>query len=272
MLDRSEILGILFLVPPAVVAIMVRSFFPGLVAALDAQTALLFAVISLPMYAYAAYWALDTRRALAVRVYRGQALGTGLLAFTAWFSYYTIFVLSESPNEQLSNGVTALAFTLFLLSLFYFADITMKASRRSDPLLRDTLHWSRLRILLWAAMAVSFGIILVPTAYATITNNVPFLNDIGTGDFGNSLFNFDFNYLIELPFVAAVPLAVVWFRAKWDRTLRRHFLWLLIALAALFVTTFITVGFILVFLSAGYFLYRACRSLAPMSKIAVDAH
>ena len=268
MRDRSEILGICLFVVPAAVAIIGRNFF-GIAVTPDLLTDLIL-VITVPIYGYAVYWALDTRKALAVRVYRSQALGTGLLALMVWLSYTSIFELSGSPNEQLSQGVTVFAFVALLLALFYFADITVRASRRSDPLLRDTLQWSKVRIPLWLAIAVSFCIILAVVAYGTITNNLAILNDISTGDFGNAAFNIDFNYLIYLPFVGVIPLAVVWFRAKWDRILRRHFLWLIVALVMLFATTFITVGFIVVFLAAGYFLYRASRSLAPVSRLTRD--
>jgi len=267
MRDRSEILGVCLFLIPAAVAVITRIY--GVVVTPDLLTNLIL-VITAPTYCYAIYWALDTRKALAVRVYRSQALATGLLALMVWLSYTSIFELSGSPNEQLSQGVTVLGFAALLLALFYFADITVKASRRSDPLLRDTLHWSKVRIPLWLAISVSYGILLVVVAYGTITNNLAILNAIGTGDFGNAVFNIDFNYLIYLPFVGVIPLVVVWFRAKWDRTLRRHFLWLIVALVMLFATTFLTVGFILVFLAAGYFLYRASRSLAPLSRLTRD--
>jgi len=267
MRDRSEILGVCLFLIPAAVAVITRIY--GVVVTPDLLTNLIL-VITAPTYCYAIYWALDTRKALAVRVYRSQALATGLLALMVWLSYTSIFELSGSPNEQLSQGVTVFAFAALLLALFYFADITVKASRRSDPLLRDTLHWSKVRIPLWLAISVSYGILLVVVAYGTITNNLAILNAIGTGDFGNAVFNIDFNYLIYLPFVGVIPLVVVWFRAKWDRTLRRHFLWLIVALVMLFATTFLTVGFILVFLAAGYFLYRASRSLAPLSRLTRD--
>ena len=267
MRDRSEILGVCLFLIPAAVAVITRIY--GVVVTPDLLTNLIL-VITAPTYCYAIYWALDTRKALAVRVYRSQALATGLLALMVWLSYTSIFELSGSPNEQLSQGVTVIAFEALLLALFYFADVTVKASRRSDPLLRDTLHWSKVRIPLWLAISVSYGVFLVVVAYGTITNNLAILNAISTGDFGNAVFNIDFNYLIYLPFVGVIPLVVVWFRAKWDRTLRRHFLWLIVALVMLFATTFLTVGFILVFLAAGYFLYRASRSLAPLSRLTRD--
>ena len=105
---------------------------------------------------------------------------------------------------------------------------------------------------------------------AIVTDNIAILNDSNTGNFGSgafgAAFGFDFNYLVYLPFVGVIPLVVVWFRAKWDRILRRHFLWLIIALVLLFATTVLTVGFVPALLLASYFFCRASRSLAPVSR------
>jgi hypothetical protein len=267
--DRSELLGAALFLIPAATAALAKLLYPD-ISPSDPYADAFFLVATLPIFAYAAYWAFITRRALAVRVYRSQALATELLGLTVWFSIFSVFLLSASPDLRVSQGLTTFAFALILLALFYFADVTVRASRRSDPLLRDTLHWSIVRIPLWVGVIISVGGILAVAAYAAITDNLTLLNDFNTGDFGNTIFNFLFNYAYLLPFVGIVPVAVAWHRAKWDATLRRHFLWLTVALVFLFIMTLVNVGFIEVFLAAGYFLYRAARSLAPMSRLASD--
>src|SRR5579872_3866973 len=86
---------------------------------ITANRDILFLVGTLPLYAYAAYWAFGTRRSFAVRIYRSQALSTGIFALVLWFSFYAFVVFSTSPNLQLSAATTTIAFSLSLLAFFY---------------------------------------------------------------------------------------------------------------------------------------------------------
>ena len=95
--SRPVILGLLlFLIPSALIQILKSSLSAFVTSNMD----LLFLAASFPIYAYGAYWAFDTRRALAVRVYRGQAFATGVLASAVWFSGYAVVVLSNSPQSS----------------------------------------------------------------------------------------------------------------------------------------------------------------------------
>jgi hypothetical protein len=264
--SRPVIVGLLlFLIPSALILILKSSTSTFV----TANMAVLFLVASLPIYAYSVYWAFETRRALAVRVYRGQALATGILASAVWFSGYAVIVISNSPNPQLNLGVPVIALSLLLLSIFYFTDVTMKAARRSDPLLRDTLHWSKIRIPLWAVVLLSLGVIMAVVGYAAITNNTDVLNGINDGTYGNAFFNFDFEYLINLPFIGVLLIAAAAYRAKWDATLRRHFLWLAVALALYFILFNFNIPgtFAILFLGVGLALFMAARSLVPVGRI-----
>ena len=266
--SRPVVLGLLLFLIPSALILILRST-SAAVAFVSSNMFVLFFVASLPIYAYAAYWAFDTRRAMAVRVYRGQALATGILASSVWFSGYAVVVLSNSPNPQLNTGVPVIALILLLLSIFYFTDATMKAARRSDPLLRDTLLWSKIRIPLWAVVIFTLGVIVMVAGVATITNNSDALNGINNGTYGGALFNFDFNYLINLPFIGVVLIAAAAYRAKWDTTLRRHFLWLAISMGLYFVLFNFSVpgSFGIFFLGVGLTLFMAAHSLVPVSRI-----
>ena len=158
-----------------------------------------------------------------------------------------------------------IALGLLLLSIFYFTDATMKAARRSDPLLRDTLHWSRIRIPLWAVVIFSLGVIMAVVGYATVSNNSDVLNGINDGTYGNAFFNFDFAYLFNLPFIGVVLIAAAAYRAKWDTALRRHFLWLAFALALYFILFNFNIPgtFGILFLGVGFTLFMSAHSLAP---------
>ena len=145
----------------------------------------------------------------------------------------------------------------------------MKAARRSDPLLRDTLLWSKIRIPLWAIVLFTLGLIMAVVGYAAITNNTDVLNGINDGTYGNAFFNFDFNYLINLPFIGVVLIAAAAYRAKWDATLRRHFLWLAFGLALYFILFNFNIPgtFAILFLGVGFALYMAAHSLAPVGRM-----
>ena len=99
---------------------------------------------------YAAYWAFGIRRALAVNIYRSQALGIGLVAVSfailVFESVIRVFII---PLTQHYSFISLVILFIVFLVLFYWIDATMISARRSDPLLRDSLHWSKLRILPW---------------------------------------------------------------------------------------------------------------------------
>ncbi len=115
---------------------------------------------------YAAYWALSIRRALVSRVYRNHALWLGVLVIF-------LEVNSLTVNLTSNNAIITLALHLILYSVIVFAfafiDSTIPVARRSDPLLRSILHWSKVRIVLWVDVALA-GIYLVVTAISPSFN------------------------------------------------------------------------------------------------------
>jgi hypothetical protein len=264
--DRSEVLGIVFLAVPVALVFILNA---GAKSFVHANLGILIFLGTFPIFVYGIYWAFSTRSALAVRVYRNQALATGVLGLTLWLSIVTIVLASNSSVPQISDGVTAIAFAALLLGFFYFTDVTMKAARRSDPLLRDTLNWSRVRIPLWALVIIPLGSVMVVAAYASITDDAFLLNGLNTGDFGNVVFNFVFNWFVYISFVGVITIPLVAYRAKWDRAFRRYLVWLGVAVVILFVDFFFTIpgAFLQLFLIGGYFLFRAAKSLAPTSRI-----
>ena|SRR2546422_9258026 len=97
------------------------------------------------IFAYGAYWAFAIRRALASRDYRRQAL---------WLGVNCIFWIALFPDKNIFNNVyNALAvgfyYSFLPLLLFAWIDASVRVARRSDPLLRNTLHWNKLRWLTW---------------------------------------------------------------------------------------------------------------------------
>jgi hypothetical protein len=265
---RSEIPAILLVAGPLAFVEIVKQLFPGVVS--DTPIFLIgFFIATFPIYAFTAYWAFSVRSALAVPVYRRQAAGTGVLALTIWASLYITFVLSGFSDLRLADGAVVFAFTVPLLAFFYFCDVSMRAARRADPLLRDTLGWSKLRIPLWIIIAISFGIIYLWTGYAIVDDNLALLNQLNSGNFTSAIMALAFNYLTLVPFAGIIFVVSAAIRTKWDRVLRYHLTWVAVALALVFYGFEINIPgtYVIVFLLVSYFLYRAARSLAPVSHV-----
>ena len=105
------------------------------------------------LLAYAAYWSFNVRGVLVVHAYRRQALGTALIALFLSFSGLVDTLGSYVYTGNAFGVITGSTFGLyvvFLLIYFYWVDASVIAVRRSDPKGRDTFHWSKLRLVLWA--------------------------------------------------------------------------------------------------------------------------
>ena len=230
-------------------------------------------LVIIAMFGYAGFWALNIRRALAVGIYRSQASGTGLLA--AAIAATIVTVAADVTGNQFVILPAPLALAI---SSFYFIDASTQALRRSDPLLRDTLRWSRSRRYLWVvvfvlAVASALGNLEFSTTSKYYTPEAFVLTQ--------SLFLFVFGIGAII-----IPLGAV--RSK-DLTLKRHYKWfgsflvflLLFTVVAgaappinflsetgfgVFVLADFEAASILMFMGA-YSLYRSARSLAPLNRL-----
>jgi hypothetical protein len=88
-----------------------------MVSSYDLVYVLTYAVPAL-MFLFAAYWAFSIRSALAVRLYRNQAFGIGLIALC----FAIFFVVIGIPNDvyNTNNPVISLHFFIWLSSPFSF--------------------------------------------------------------------------------------------------------------------------------------------------------
>jgi hypothetical protein len=217
------------------------------------------------MFGYASFWAFNIRRALFVNLYRNQALGTGLLAILLPLTFVVV-AANLTGNTPANTPVPLLAF----LSVFYFIDSTVRAARRSDPALRDTFHWSSLRLYLWPILLLLIALsalspLLLPTnsPEGILASGAPYLLGLGTG-------------IVVLPTSG---------RRSGDRNLRSHLKWFgLFAGFVLFhrILEFtsgegsnpLVIGLhqlaFVAFLTAGFCLYRSARSLAPINKLTIS--
>jgi hypothetical protein len=225
------------------------------------------------IFGYAGYWALNIRHALRVRLYRNQALGIGLLAIA--------FILLVAPaiSPIISNSWLSVLIDGGILSLLlYLIDASVLASRRSDPLLRDTLSWSKVRIALWPVFLICWGSLDVVCAYANASGNAALFNQYNAANpanFGSGISGLIINLFWLIPLASGtLYLSAIALRAR-DPTLKRHLKWFALFAVVLLVTGFSGIitglaGALLTFVEfvlMGYFLYRSARSLVPLNKI-----
>jgi hypothetical protein len=222
-------------------------------------------ILVLGMWAYAAYWAFNIRRALTVRLYRNQALGVALVVVAE--------VVDLVAHLLAGVGVYLEYFVLeaiFTLIVFYFIDASILAGRRSDPLLRNTIRWRSLRLFLWPVMvAMEAVIISVATYFQVATGTVP------SSTLNLVVVLFD---LLALASVGAVGILLTALRSK-DPRLHAHFTWIAVFVVFLFVPALpgnnivilpaIVNGAVVVggLLGEGYSLYRSAKALVPLNRL-----
>ncbi len=136
----------------------------------DQQIFLLFVIdlIPIPLIVYSAYRAFNIRRALAVPLYRSQALGVvlvglSIIGFAFTFNLYNSLNLN---SNFYSFFEVLIGFAIPPFVTFYWIDASMRTARKSDPLLRDVLHWRIVRKILWIWFG---GIFLIFVDVITVT-------------------------------------------------------------------------------------------------------
>jgi hypothetical protein len=241
---------------------------------------------------YPAYWAFDIRHVLNSRLYRNQAFGLGL------FSLVLIIAILPTPAPGSAGIIGSNAFLLgyflitsvFWLGVINFVDASALVSRRLDPLLRDTIHWSKVRYAFWIIQGSIVAYTLLAVTFAIVAKNSTLINEILQGN--NNSFQSGAGVPVALAWVVTfgslfvfVPIAL---RAK-DPTLRSHLKWLAVfaavalteifAYGALFIGTFSTsspvsgtaalAGNLLFFSITAYFLYRSAKALVPLNRISL---
>ena len=239
-----------------------------------------FIALTVLIFPYAAYWALSIRHALAVPLYRRQAFGIAFIVLALWFTIAILTVVPSTWPLAAYTVITNYTFYFLFVVLFYWIDASILASRRSDPLLRDTLYWSKIRIPFWIFNIIVWGIILSMIGYFSIVGDATFLNSVNSGSFPNTPFFQVINIIYNLPFLVLVCgiiyLPAIAIRSKYDKSLRRHFLWFTPTAAGLLLLFFGVFNSLslpghllsgLVFVLIGYTLYRSARSLAPINRL-----
>ena len=219
------------------------------------------------VYGYAAFSAVAIGRTLSDRVYRRQAFG--LAVVTTFLVILYVFTTVYPPGSVAQLFV--LGFSLFyavFIGTFYWIDASIQAARVTDPLNRDTFHWSRLRIAFWAYDGVAYFLFL----FAGLIFNVTFSN--GPPIF--VLFLLGPLFIMIFTGVTALPVAA---RRSKDKVLKKNLDWFGVYAAVVLSFFFLWGSFILPTpleqliwtVPGGYFLYRSAKSLVPLYAFKADA-
>ncbi|MDA4118051.1 MAG: hypothetical protein OK455_06880 [Thaumarchaeota archaeon] len=234
--------------------------------------AIALAVVDAVLFIYGAYWAFAIRRAFAAPIYRRQASWVG--AIGAYFGVFFLLVVVltalgvKSLNENTPVGAGGAAFIYVGVVMFFvWIDSTMRVSRRSDPLLRNTLHWSTLRWFLGF-------LTIVGTLFAVIFNG-----GFALAFFRDSPLYGPVGAVLLLGAIALIRSA----SRSADAVLRRHLKWFGMFSIFLWATSttvselashdlvgdpeLLQVFSLIVFALSAYFLYRSAKSLAPMAHL-----
>ena len=216
-------------------------------------------------YAYAAYWAFNIRRALVVRIYRNQALGVGLVSLGFILTFFD-YILVSSFNLVIFILIQVLVSALF----FFFIDSAVLDGRRSDPLLRDTIHWRRIRLWVWAIFALaSAASVFITGHYAGLNGTIASVLPSWVSFIGWSL------EVLVVIIVGIIALPITAVRSR-DPYLRKQLAWLAGFVAFLAAggpvptsSAYAPVAFTLQFAMA-FCLYKSARALAPLNKISLE--
>jgi len=188
-----------------------------------------------------------------------------------WILIFLDFVVVSSLSYGAFTAINVLVSAMF----FYFIDASVLDGRMSDPLLRDTLHWRRIRRWLWAIFAATSVIsISLAVYYEIATGGNGSLVPLWVLNGGDSLHVF-----VVIP-TALIALPITAARSR-DPFLRRQLAWFAGFAAALAVggifSNYLGLPNELATLSEGmgqlvgaFCLYKSARSLTPLNRISLE--
>jgi hypothetical protein len=233
---------------------------------MPSETSLLFIGLWLlvtALFLYSSYWAFAIRKVLVTSLYRREAQWIGGMGlFFVLLSAFLTIALSFQINSLATNILGGLIIAGGFVLIFLWIDSTVLIARRSDPLFRDTLHWSRLRYLLWLA-TIGGALGAVATAVQSGLSTI--------APYGGVLF------------FGAVALLIS-ARRSGDSTLRRHLKWTGLCVFLLWLGSqaqdplfntisdpYLVQSLIYPLIAAGaYSLYRSAKSLVPLGHLTLN--
>lgn len=216
------------------------------------------------VFMYAAYWAFNIRRILVTPLYRREAFWVGAMAlYFVSLGAFLVVALTLELGGLIVNLLGAVVLSIGVVLIFFWIDSTVRIARRTDPLFRDTLMWSKLRYLFWVA---TFG-----GAAGTFTTSI------------------SSSFVAATPFTGALLFGAIALllsaKRSGDMTLRRHLRWTGLCILTEFIVgqsvqpvtdslvdPYLAQSVVWPFVLIGaYFLYRSAKSLVPLSHLTVTS-
>jgi hypothetical protein len=242
--------------------------------------------------AFTSYKALQIRRSLAVGLYRRQALWLAAITgfYTLLIAETFFFVFVYPTTNPLVDWAASLSQQAGIISVFAWVDTSTRIARRSDPLLRDTLAWTKIRLVVWAVLAIG-----VATTFYFAAGQI-----IGGGSLDVATTASEFVSLsgfLLTPYVVGSILIPLSAARSGDPVLRRHFRWFGLFMVILLVTVLTAIavlleypdwgyldivhvllglspastgGFFVIVFAAGFAAYRSAKSLVPLNRIPLE--
>jgi len=229
-------------------------------------------------FGYVAYLALALRATLGFGLYRKQAVGLALVALTILGGYLGNYAYYY-PTYLLLSFLGGLLFYAQAFVLLYWVDSSILAARRTDPLVRDVLGWSRVRPFAWTvAVATAVVTLLTLLWYHLVYPNGGAPAAVDTiASLLSGLFPLPI-YIAAAAGVLVLPIAA---RRSKDATLRTHLLWFFVFVVIQLalpggigtflldpVTAQLVAGIAL--LLGFYPLYLSAKRLIPLYKFSMD--
>jgi hypothetical protein len=237
---------------------------PGLVLAI-----IFSEVVPAAIALYATYWAFVIRKVLANPIRRNLALWQG----AAGVIFAASVFLTYSNNFEIYVAIVVF-YNIAFAVLFAFFDSVVKVARRSDPLLRSIIRWEKTRYVGWA------GVILI-----AVFNSLSVLLPSAQANLAGELVTI----FIPIPLIIGGAGILVGSTRIKDPLLKGNMKWLGLVLLFAIILDVISLAEGLAGLSAyaiyysypaligsplaiiaGYCMYRAARSLAPVSRFPLD--
>ena len=210
------------------------------------------------------YRSLTIAKSLVTRVYRTRAYWLAVLLIV--FAAFSLLPTNYAITLQISN----LLFFVFLLALLVFIDSNVTVAKELDFFHKDILHWSKVRIPLFAIILIFTAIGVVGTAFSSSSAIANIFIAIYIVVVGVA-----FSYSGAAMFVIA--------RRTYDRTMKNFVKMLGFAILfwVLFLTLFIPLDAIypllgdvvtsFIGIASAYYFYRAAMSLSFVGHIVKEA-
>lgn len=213
-----------------------------------------------------------------MRVYRNQSIGVFLVgvALICYIVFFAIYNYLDLFSPLQTDFEVLFSFAIPPFVAFYWIDSSVKAARRSDPLLRNIFQWEKLRFVLWGWVVAADGSLTGFVTFSIVTNH-------GTSASGPPALPIFIFFLSPIFLIAVLGPVILPRAAKFavDKKFARHLQWfglfllfVLLPLANIFIPMYSSaipslvpvIAFALPESIGGFCLYRSVRSLVPLKE------